>query len=135
MSYGAGDPETNVGSVRQPFPDVTLGLTMIWFLTDVDEDSGATFVVPGSHRDLRNPRGPNDGICVTSPVSGDMQVTAKAGSVLIQDSRLWHASPMHNTCGSPCFVLFINMLLGIVLACLGLGICWLGPAYSIYYIC
>ena len=26
-----------------------------------------------------------------------MQVTAKAGSVFIQDSRLWHASPMHNT--------------------------------------
>ena len=97
MSYGAGNPQTNVGSVRQPFPDVTLGLTMIWFLTDVDEDSGATYVVPGSHRDLRNPRGPNDGMSVTSPVSGDMQVTAKAGSVFIQDSRLWHASPMHNT--------------------------------------
>jgi hypothetical protein len=74
-----------------------MGLTMIWYLTDVDKDSGATFVVPGSHRDTRNPRGPEDGISVTSPIPGDMQITAKAGSVFIQDSRCWHCSPMHNT--------------------------------------
>ena len=36
-------------------------LVMIWYLTDVDADSGATWVVPGSHRDARNPRGPGDG--------------------------------------------------------------------------
>ena len=95
-AYGGGDPDTNVGCIRQPFPDVTLGLTMIWYLTDVDEDSGGTFVVPGSHRDPRNPRGPNDGISVGSPISGDMQIRAKAGSVFIQDSRCWHASPTHN---------------------------------------
>ena len=96
-AYGAGDPLHNVGCVRQPFPDVTMCLVMIWYLTDVDAESGGTWVVPGSHRDRRNPRGPNDGISVVAPIPGELQVSAPAGSVYIQDSRSWHASPMHNT--------------------------------------
>ncbi len=96
-AYGGNDPQKNAGAIRQPFPNITMGLTMIWYLTDVDEDSGATFVVPGSHKDSRNPRGPKDGISVTSPIPDDMQITAKAGAVFIQDSRCWHCSPMHNT--------------------------------------
>ena len=98
-AYGASRPLENAGCIRQPFPDVAMCLVMIWYLTDVDAGSGATWVVPGSHRDGRNPRGPNDGITVTAPIPGDMQVTAKAGSVFIQDSRTWHASAMHNTSG------------------------------------
>lgn len=96
-AYGGDNPEYNVGCVRQPFPDVAMCLVMIWYLTDVDEDSGGTWVVPGSHRDPRNPRGPTDGINVTAPIPGELQITAKAGSVFIQDSRSWHASAMHNT--------------------------------------
>ena len=96
-AYGAGDPLHNVGCVRQPFPDVTMCLVMIWYLTDVDAESGGTWVVPGSHRDPRNPRGPGDGISVVAPIPGELQVSAPAGSVYIQDSRSWHASPMHNT--------------------------------------
>ena len=71
-------------------------LVMIWYLTDVDADSGGTWVVPWSHRDPRNPRGPVDNICVAAPISGELQVAAPAGSVYIQDSRSWHASPLHN---------------------------------------
>ena len=96
-AYGGDNPDQNAGCIRQPFPDVTMCLVMIWYLSDVDENSGGTWVVPGSHRDKRNPRGPADGITVTAPIPGDMQVTAKAGSVYIQDSRSWHASAMHNT--------------------------------------
>ncbi len=98
-AYGRDDPGRNVGCVRQPFPDVTMCLVMIWYLTDVDENSGGTWVVPGSHKDKRNPRGPSDGITVTAPIPGDMQITAPAGSVYIQDSRSWHASAMHNPSG------------------------------------
>ncbi|MEE3258305.1 MAG: phytanoyl-CoA dioxygenase family protein [Candidatus Latescibacterota bacterium] len=98
-AYGRGDPDQNVGCIRQPFPDVTMCLVMIWYLTDVDEDSGGTWVVPGSHKDKRNPRGPADDMTVTAPIPGDMQVTAPAGSVYIQDSRSWHASAMHNPSG------------------------------------
>ena len=95
-AYGMGDALENVGCVRHPFPDVPLCLVTIWYLTDVDADSGGTWVVPGSHRDGRNPRGPDDGIIVTAPIPGDMQVTARAGSVYVQDSRIWHAAPRHN---------------------------------------
>ena len=98
-AYGADQPLQNAGCIRQPFPDVAMCLVMIWYLTDVDADSGATWVVPGSHKDGRNPRGPEDGITVTAPIPGDMQVSAKAGAVFIQDSRTWHASTMHNTSG------------------------------------
>ena len=98
-AYGRGDPGRNIGCIRQPFPDVAMCLVMIWYLTDVDEDSGGTWVVPGSHRDVRNPRGPSDGITCTAPIPGEMQITAAAGSLYIQDSRSWHASPMHNTSG------------------------------------
>jgi ectoine hydroxylase-related dioxygenase (phytanoyl-CoA dioxygenase family) len=98
-AYGRDDPNRNVGCIRQPFPDVTMCLVMIWYLTDVDENSGGTWVVPGSHKDKRNPRGPSDGITVTAPIPGDMQISAPAGSVYIQDSRSWHASAMHNPSG------------------------------------
>ncbi len=96
-AYGSDNAEQNAGCIRQPFPDLTMCLVMIWYLSDVDENSGGTWVVPGSHKDKRNPRGPDDGITVTAPIPGDMQITAKAGSVYIQDSRSWHASAMHNT--------------------------------------
>ena len=96
-AYGAGNPLHNVGCVRQPFPDVTMCLVMIWYLTDVDAEAGGTWVVPGSHRDPRNPRGPGDGISSVAPIPGELQVSAPAGSVYIQDSRSWHASAMHNT--------------------------------------
>ena len=98
-AYGRDDPGRNVGCIRQPFPDITMCLVMIWYLTDVDENSGGTWVVPGSHKDKRNPRGPSDGITVTAPIPGDMQITAPAGSVYIQDSRSWHASAIHNPSG------------------------------------
>jgi len=98
-AYGRDNPLENAGCIRQPFPDVTMCLVMIWYLTDVDENSGGTWAVPGSHRDKRNPRGPSDDITVTAPIPGDMQVRANAGSVFIQDSRNWHASAMHNPSG------------------------------------
>jgi len=95
-AYGGGNPNENIGFVRQPFPDVTMCIVMIFYLNDVDENSGGTWLVPGSHKDRRTPRGPRDNITITAPISGEMQVKAKAGSVLLQDSRLWHSSPLHN---------------------------------------
>lgn len=83
------------GAVRQPFPDVALCLSTIWLLSRSGPDCGGTFIVPGSHRDPRNPRSTVDGIDGYSPIPGELQVTAPAGSVFIQDSRTWHSSA-HN---------------------------------------
>ena len=47
------------------------------------------FVVPGSHKDPRNPRSTLDGIDGRSPIPGELQITAPPGSVFIQDSRTW----------------------------------------------
>ncbi|MBE84968.1 MAG: hypothetical protein CME21_20620 [Gemmatimonadetes bacterium] len=98
-AYGGNDQYANAGCIRQPFPDLTMCIVMIWYLTDVDENSGGTWIVPGSHKDERNPRGPNDDMVVSAPIPGDMQVSAPAGSVYMQDSRCWHASAMHNPSG------------------------------------
>ena len=88
--------QRNAGCIRQPFPDICMCLTMIHYLTDGDETSGGTWIVPGSHRDARNPRGLHDGMNVSAPIPGEMQVTAPAGSVFIQDTRAWHCSAMYN---------------------------------------
>ena len=80
------------GAVRQPFPNVTMGLTTIWLLSPFGPESGGTWVVPGSHRDPRNPRGPDDGIDEFKPIPGEMQASGPAGSVLIIDSRIWHSN-------------------------------------------
>ncbi len=95
-AYGGDNPNENIGFIRQPFPDVTMCVVVIFYLNDVDEQSGGTWVIPGSHKDKRTPRGPKDKIILTAPIKGEMQVKSKAGSVFIQDSRLWHSSPLHN---------------------------------------
>ena len=80
------------GAVRQPFPNVTMGLTTIWLLSPFGPESGGTWVVPGSHRDPRNPRGLEDGIDEFKPIPGEMQASGPAGSVVIIDSRIWHSN-------------------------------------------
>ncbi len=56
--------------------------------------------MPGSFRDTRNPFGPEDGIVRSAPIPGELQVSAAAGSVFMQDTRTWHSSPMWNPSGA-----------------------------------
>ena len=60
--------------MTQPFPDACISLVVVFYLVDVDAAHGGTFVVPGSHKDGRNPRGPDDGIDQRSPIPGEFQV-------------------------------------------------------------
>ena len=94
-AYGGINENENIGCIKEPFPDITMCVVMIWYLSDVNKNSGGTWVVPGSHKFLNNPRGLNDNISPVAPIPGEMQVEGKAGSVFIQDSRLWHSVPVN----------------------------------------
>ena len=75
-AYGGKNKFENIGFVRQPFPDVTMCLVIIFYLNDVNENSGGTWAVPCSHKDNRTPRGHLDGITLTAPIPGEIQINA-----------------------------------------------------------
>ena len=95
-AYGPSseEPWRHCGAIAQPFPDVCMALSTVWYLgpEDVTPYNGGTWIVPGSHKDPRNPRGPDDGIDERAPIPGEFQVSAPAGSVFMQDTRIWHSS-------------------------------------------
>ena len=75
----------NVGSIAQPFPRAPMALSTIWYFTEATPRTGGTMALPGSFLDPRNPRGPDCGIDEWSPLPGELQVSAPAGSVFIQE--------------------------------------------------
>jgi ectoine hydroxylase-related dioxygenase (phytanoyl-CoA dioxygenase family) len=100
-AYGPteNEPWNHCGAVGQPFPDVCMALSTIWFLgpEDVTPYNGGTWVVPCSHKDPRNPRGPDDGIDDRAPIPGEFQISVPAGSVFIQDTRIWHSNALNQS--------------------------------------
>ena len=88
---------TNTTHVKPPYADVMMHLSSIWMLTDFTPDNGATFILPGSHLCQNNPAaGGMDGVDQDSPRPDEQQAVGLAGSVLLYDSRLWHAvAPNH----------------------------------------
>ncbi len=100
-AYGPNSeaPWKHCGAVAQPFPDVCMALSTVWYLgpEDVTPYNGGTWIVPGSHKDPRNPRGPDDGIDERAPIPGEFQVSAPAGSVFMQDTRIWHSGAINQS--------------------------------------
>jgi ectoine hydroxylase-related dioxygenase (phytanoyl-CoA dioxygenase family) len=94
-AYGGDNEKENVGCIRHPFPDITMSLVMVWFLTDVDKSTSGTWIVPKSHKFAENPRAAKDNVSPVSPIPGEIQLEAKAGSVAILDTRLWHSAPIN----------------------------------------
>ncbi len=83
---------TNSTHIKAPYPDVMMHLASIWMLTPFTEENGATFVLPGSHQIPNNPAaGGMNEVDQDAPHPGQIQATGSAGSVLLYDSRLWHA--------------------------------------------
>ncbi len=84
--------QTVANHVPMPYPDAALHLSSIWMLTPFNGVTGGTLVVPGSHRMPDNPSGDN-GVDRDAPYPTEVNATGEPGSVLVFDSRLWHAVP------------------------------------------
>ena len=83
---------TNTTHVKTPYPNVMMHLSSIWMLTHFTRENGATFVLPGSHLFPNNPaKGGMDGVDQDAPHANEQQAVGESGSVLLYDSRLWHA--------------------------------------------
>ena len=83
--------QNNAGHIPAPYPDVTVHLTTLWMLAPFTEENGGTLLVPGSHRSPNNPTGDN-GVDPLAPYPTEVNACGPAGSVLVLDSRLWHAT-------------------------------------------
>ena len=90
-AYGGKNPKENIGCIREPFPDLIMGLVVIHLFNGTTNQQG-TWVIPGSHKFGTSPR--NGKISLTSKLPSEMQINASAGSVFFQDTRLWHSASM-----------------------------------------
>ncbi|WP_417374723.1 phytanoyl-CoA dioxygenase family protein [Gimesia maris] len=83
---------TNTTHVKAPYPDVMMHLASIWMLTPFTKENGATYILPGSHKYDNNPAaGGMSDFDQDANHPDELQATGPAGSVLLYDSRLWHA--------------------------------------------
>lgn len=74
--------------IPAPMPEHNALLTGCWYCDDIDEaGSGATKVIPGSHRLRRQPTDTE-----VAAEAGAVPILCKKGSVAFWDGRLWHGN-------------------------------------------
>ena len=71
-------------------------LTTLWMLSEFNSDNGGTLIVPGSHRSPTNPTA-DAGPDPQAQISTEVNACGSTGSVLVFDSRLWHATAPNST--------------------------------------
>ena len=89
--------QNNAGHVPAPYPDAVMHITTLWMLSPFGGENGGTLVVPGSHRSTTNPTADDCAVQAEKPFPGETQAAGPAGSVLVFDSRLWHATAPNRT--------------------------------------
>ncbi|KAG6353426.1 hypothetical protein INS49_005607 [Diaporthe citri] len=92
---------TDQVAVQPPIRDLAFGMNIMFYLEDVTEKNGGTRVYPGSHLGQVAP--PD-----IFTVEGTAAAAAPAGSALVFESRLWHATgPNREAAGErPVILLF-----------------------------
>ena len=88
--------QKNAGRIPAPYPDAVMHLTTLWMLSPFTEANGGTLLVPGSHRQPTNPTA-DMGVLPDAAYPTEINATGAAGSVLVLDSRLWHATAANQT--------------------------------------
>ena len=88
--------QNNAGHIQAPYPDAVMHLTTLWMLSPFTSETGATWIVPGSQRENNNPTGDN-GVDPNKPHPEEIQASGRPGSVLVLDSRMWHAIAVNNS--------------------------------------
>ncbi|REJ86462.1 MAG: phytanoyl-CoA dioxygenase [Planctomycetota bacterium] len=83
--------QNNAGRVLAPYPDALMHITTLWMLSSFREENGGTLVLPGSHRCSTNPTA-EDGPDPFERFPAETNASGDPGSVLVMDSRLWHAT-------------------------------------------
>lgn len=92
---GQGHQSLHADSDHPVAPSAYEVCNSIWLLDDFTPENGATRVVPGSHRRATLPTDemPNP----AAPHPHQIQLTAKAGTVVIFNSHLWHGGTQNQT--------------------------------------
>lgn len=96
--WHSDQPFNQGGTMRvfAPYQDALMHMSSVWMLSPFTEETGATLVVPGSHRSTNNPTGGN-GIDRMAPYPTERQAIGNAGDVLLFDSRTWHAAATNHS--------------------------------------
>ncbi len=82
--------------IAAPYPDAVFYLTTIWMLSPFSPETGGTVIVPGSHRSGIDPQtDPRVDESKSHPT--EIRVTGDPGSVMMFDSRMWHAKPNNDS--------------------------------------
>ncbi|KAF1815820.1 hypothetical protein P152DRAFT_390040 [Eremomyces bilateralis CBS 781.70] len=72
-------------TINPAVPQFPLGLNLMWFLCDVNEENGGTRILPQSHNGLVAPDNLFDN-------AGTTFASGPAGTCLVFESRVWHAT-------------------------------------------
>lgn len=92
---GGGLQELHIdqGMMPLPYPPFPFGSLIIWCYTEFDLDNGATYIVPGSHRDEGGTTRFSTGADLMQLVDGEpglVAICAPPGTCIITDTRVLH---------------------------------------------